>query len=89
MAKIYFDSWASSAASDIKNKARLCVPAHDRAFVLHAETTMQGAHVLLASVSHLVHVPKPTSLPAIMAAFHERHPQDVADYLHVDVKFEL
>jgi hypothetical protein len=89
MARVYFGSWASSAASHVKNKACVSVPDHDQVFVLHAETVVQGADILLASVTHLVQIPKPTCLPAIMAGFHGRHPQDVADYLHVNVKFEL
>jgi hypothetical protein len=89
MARVYFSSWASSVTSHVKNKARIPVPSHDQAFVLHAETVVEGADILLASVTHLVQIPKPTCLPAIMAGFHGRHPHDVADYLHVNVKFEL
>jgi hypothetical protein len=89
MARIYFNSWASSAASDVSSKARTPVPDHGEVFVLYGETIAEGADLLLASVNHLVQIPKPDFLPATMAGFQARYPHDVADYLHVNVKFKL
>jgi hypothetical protein len=60
-----------------------------RPFTLQATSVQEGADALIHSIRRLVELP--SQPPAILGGsrFPDRHPQDVADYLHPRSMFEV
>jgi hypothetical protein len=88
VSKLFFNTWATAAVSDVKSKARVPFANGQQAFTIHAPTIEEGADALLASIHHLVHLPPENHLPTTMAGFVGRIPQDVANYFYT-ASFEL